>query len=305
MSKAVAKRSSTWLSIPERGSVLGIYFFVWAVGFCGRTVGRAVLWPVMFYFFLSTGRARRASRAFLTRVGHPASWRDVFGHLLRFGQVALDRVLFVQNKTDGLKFDLGPVELFHELTESSRGAILLGSHVGSFEAMAGMARGRKLDVNAVVNTTNSRMLAGVLEKLNPELASRIVDLGQGRLDAIFEIRQRLERGEHVGVLADRCTDGERSVVVPFMGTPARFPAGPFILAATLGCPVYFVAALYRGKNRYEIHAERFADRIVLPRKDREAGLEKWAGLYSERLEALAVRAPTNWFNFYDFWKLND
>jgi len=305
MNEPLARRPSRWLAIPERGSALGIHFFVWAVTLGGRAVARAVLWPVMLYYFVLSRAARRASRAFLTRIGHPADRRAVFGHLLRFGQVALDRLLLVQGKTSGFEFDTGPAELLDELRASPKGALLLGAHVGSFEAMAGMARGTDLRVTAVVNTAGSRMFMDALERLNPELAARLIDLGQGRLDAIFEIRKRLEAGEHVCVLADRCTAGERSVVVPFMGQDARLPAGPYVLAATLGCPVYFVAALYRGGNRYSIHAERFAERVDLPRKDRKAGLLKFAGLYAERLEALARAEPTNWFNFYDFWALGE
>jgi predicted LPLAT superfamily acyltransferase len=305
MEKSLARRSPQWLSIPERGSVLGIHLFVWAVTLGGRRVARALLWPVMLYFFLSSGRARRASRAFLQRVGHPAGMRDVFGHLLRFGQVALDRLLFVKGAARSMRFDLGPVELLEELRASPRGALLLGAHVGSFEALAGMARERELRVAAVVNTANSRMLMDVLERLDPTLGERLIDLGQDRLNAIFELRLRLERGEHVAVLADRCLAGERSVVVPFMGQDARFPAGPYVLAATLQCPVYFVAAIYRGGDRYEIHAERLAERITLPRRDREAALRKWATRYAERLEALARREPLNWFNFYEFWQLGE
>lgn len=305
MSKSLARRSPQWLSIPERGSVLGISIFVWAITLGGRRVARAILWPVMLYFYLSSRRARRASRDFLRRVGHPAGLRDGFGHLLRFGQVALDRLLFVQGKAASMRLELGPVELFEELRTSTRGALLLGAHVGSFEAMAGMARDRRLHVNAVVDTRNSRMLMGVIERLDPTLSERLIDLGGDRIAAIFEIRSRLEQGQHVAVLADRCTPGERSIVVPFMGQDARLPTGPYVLAATLECPVYFVAAIYRGDDCYEIHAERLFERVKLPRGNREAALREHAMHYAERLEALVRREPLNWFNFYDFWHLGE
>ena len=305
MSAPLARRSPQWLRIPERGSVLGILVFVWAITLGGRRVARAILWPVMLYYYASSGRARRASRELLRRVGHPAGAREVFGHLLRFGQVALDRLLFVQGRASSMQLELGPVDLFEELQQSPRGALLLGAHVGSFEAMAGMARDRALHVNAVVDTRNSRMLMGVLERLDPSLPERLIDLGADRLAAIFEIRRRLEQGQHVAVLADRSTPGERSTVVPFMGRDARLPTGPYVLAATLGCPVYFVAAIYRGGDRYEIHAERLFARVKLPRGNRETALREHVMHYAERLEALARREPLNWFNFYDFWHLGE
>lgn len=300
-----SRSSPSWLSIPERGSVLGIYVFLWTMTRLGRTLARLLLLPVIAYYFVTSRRVRRSSRAFLRRVGQPGGATAVFRHLLRFGQVALDRLLFVQGRATAMEYDLGPVELLHELRDRQGGALLLGAHVGSFEALGGMAREHQLAVTPVVNTNNSRMLMGVLEKVNPELAARVVDIGAGRLDAIFEIRKRLERGEHIGLLADRVSGDERSVTVEFMGQQARFPAGPFILAATLQCPVYFVAAIYGGGNRYRIHAERFADCVTLPRKDRNAGLVRWASLYATKLETLARAEPMNWFNLFDFWDLGD
>ena len=303
--RAIAPRSaSSWLSMPERGSVLGLRFMVWAIGIGGRSFARAILWLVTAYFFTFSGKARAASQAFLQRLGHPHRMRDVFGHLLYFSQVVLDRVLLVQGKNSNLEFDLGPRELFEELNKAPTGALLLGAHVGSFEALAGMARHFDLNVGTVVNTGGSKMITVVLEHLNPELAASLIDLDKGRLDAMFEVRRRLESGQHVAVLADRVVESEKSVVVPFLGQDARFPAGPFVLAASMGCPVYFVAGIYRGGNQYEVYAQRLADRIVLPRKNREAALREYAGLYSDHLERLVRIAPTNWFNFYDFWDLH-
>ncbi len=278
---------------------------VWAVGIGGRTFARAILWFVMVYFFAFSTKARRASRDLLKRLDQPHRTADVFGHLLRFGQVALDRVLLVQGKTSSFEFDLGPRELFEELQNAKTGALLLGAHVGSFEALAGMARHFDLKVSTVVNTGGSKMVTAVLQHLNPELAASLIDLDKGRLDAIFEVRRRLEDGHHVGVLADRVVEAEKSVVVPFLGQDARFPAGPFVFAASMRCPVYFVAAIYRGGNRYQVYAQRLAERVVLPREDRDAGLRKYVGLYSDHLERLVRIAPTNWFNFYDFWDVSE
>lgn len=295
--------ASHWSELPERGFALGILAFVWLLGLLGRRIARAILWPVVAYYYLTSARARRASRDLLRRVGMPVSERAVFRHLLRFGQVALDRVLFVEGAASSFRLDPGPVELLHELRTSPRGVLLLGAHVGSFEALAGFARSHDLKVTPVVNTEGSRTFMSVLERLDSDLSARLVDLGRDRLGAVFEIRARLERGEHVALLADRCLEDERAVLVPFLGQPARFPAGPYLLAATIGCPVYFVAALYRGDDVYEIRAERFADRVELPRSDRESALGHFATRYAERLEALVRSDPYNWFNFYDFWDL--
>ena len=59
--------------------------------------------------------------------------------------------------------------------------------------------------------------------------------------------------------------------------------------------------LYREPNRYDLHCEPFADRVVLPRKTRQASLEAIVQQFADRLEHYCRLAPDNWFNFFDFW----
>jgi predicted LPLAT superfamily acyltransferase len=44
-----------------------------------------------------------------------------------------------------------------------------------------------------------------------------------------------------------------------------------------------------------------AEKLQLPRVGREQALEQWTALFAQRLEALLVRAPYDWFNFFFFW----
>jgi predicted LPLAT superfamily acyltransferase len=41
--------------------------------------------------------------------------------------------------------------------------------------------------------------------------------------------------------------------------------------------------------------------VTLPRASRDAALTALATTYAAWLEALLVRSPFDWFNFYDFW----
>ena len=88
--------------------------------------------------------------------------------------------------------------------------------------------------------------------------------------------------------------------VPFLGKPAPFPIGPLFLAHLLQCPVYLFFCVKAGK-RYTIRMERFADRIALPRKDRDEALRAWLERYAGAVEAQCRATPLQWFNFYDFW----
>jgi len=98
---------------------------------------------------------------------------------------------------------------------------------------------------------------------------------------------------------------DKFVEVDFFGAPAAFSTGPFILAAVLKCPIYLVFGLYFEPNRYELFCEPFAERIELPRRNRQEALEAVVSRYAARLETYCRRAPNNWFNFFDFWESHE
>jgi hypothetical protein len=144
------------------------------------------------------------------------------------------------------------------------------------------------------------------QKLNTVIASfggrsRMKVIPIGSVDSLIRAKDRLDRGEWVGILGDRVVANDRLIRVPFLGSEASFPAGPFLVASALKVPVVLFTCLYLGGNRYKEHFELFAEEIVLDRRNREADLEKWVRRYAERLEYFCRLAPYNWFNFYDFW----
>jgi predicted LPLAT superfamily acyltransferase len=120
---------------------------------------------------------------------------------------------------------------------------------------------------------------------------------------VVEARECIERGEVIAVLADRVPPGESSRVSPveFLGATAALPHGPMRLAALLGCPVLLMTGLRTASGGYEVHVERFADPVLLPRARRNEALSEYCQDYADRLARYCVRAPYQWFNFYDFW----
>ena len=88
----------------------------------------------------------------------------------------------------------------------------------------------------------------------------------------------------------------------FLGKMAPFPVGPFRMAALLRRPVFFMAGLYLGGNRYQIHFEPLADFSATPRAERAAAIRVAQQHYADRLSHFCRIAPYNWFNFFDFWQ---
>lgn len=274
---------------------------VWVALRIGRPTARLLLAPACAYFLLCAPKARRASRDFLDRaLGRRATLGDVWRHFWCFGACVLDRVLLLNDRTDLFEISLHGDDILSGLRARHGGGFLFGAHLGSFEVVRSM--GRVLGdtrVSVVMYEDNARKTNQVLNAINPVLALDII--GLGRPGSMLEIQQRLGAGHLIGILADRGLDGERQRTLPFFGAPARFPIGPFRLAAILKRPVVFMVGLYRGRGRYEVRFEAIAEPGDAVGLTTEQTIETMMRRYVEVLEQYCRSAPYNWFNYYEFW----
>ena len=121
---------------------------------------------------------------------------------------------------------------------------------------------------------------------------------------VLPFKEKLERGEWVVIVGDRISAQapERAVWADFLGKPAPFAIGPWVLASVLQCPVYLMFCM-RQQNGYNLIFTPFAEQLQLPRKDRQQALQTTIQQYAQQLEQVACRYPLQWFNFYDFWHL--
>ena len=118
---------------------------------------------------------------------------------------------------------------------------------------------------------------------------------------MLRIRDCLDEGTFVGMLADRTLGDAPAQSVSFLGQPALFPSGPMRAAAALRRPVIFMTGLYRGGNRYHVVFRQFADFSQPCRGGRDAAVREAIERYVALLEEYCRSDPYNWFNFYDFW----
>jgi len=296
------RRGSSWRDVGEIGSILGMRLLAGTCRLLGRRAVYCLLHPIVLYYLLVKPVPRRASCEYLRRVaGTPrVSWIKVYRHLLCFAGCTLDRYLFVAGRTRGLRVSIHGHHYLERAAREGRGALLLGAHLGSFEAMRAASAISHVRISVVADFRGSRMLSGMLERLNPALSEEVIPVGDG-FETVLRIKERIDAGEFVALLADRASPGERAIPVSFLGAPARFPVGPYLLAATLACPVLLTFGIRKTPNRYEVHCEPFANQITLPRRRRDAGLPSLVQRYAERLEHYCQMAPDNWFNFFDYW----
>jgi len=300
-----------WAEVPERGQTSGLKIMYATYATLGRWAFALLLYPVTAYFYLTARRARRASQNYLARVRQrmlelgqpPQAIRSTFGHFLDFGHCLIDKAVTWGGGLPPSSIEIDNPSLFKRLRESREGALFIGSHLGNLEVLRAYAQvDRHIAISALASTRNSPNLNKLLLSINPSAFERLIEIDTLGPESIVRLQDKLHAGEHIAVAADRVSarHSERSMHVPFLGAPAPFPEGPFVLASLLACPVYLVFSL-RIDGRYRIYVEPFVDRLVLPRRTRRQALEHAIARYAQRLEAHCLLAPTQWFNFFDFW----
>jgi predicted LPLAT superfamily acyltransferase len=291
-----------WARRPERSSMAMLRLMTWISLRLGRTPGRFVLLFISLYFLLFGAKARRASRAYLRRVlDRPPGLTDLFRHFHSFASTIHDRVYLLNERFDLFRIELHGARHFDEVVAAGRGVFLMGAHMGSFEVVRAVGRQQPdLRVAMVMYEENARKINAALEAINPGATQDIIPLG--RIDSMLMVRDRLDEGVALGVLADRTLGGDPTLSVPFLGAVAAFPLGPMRLAAMLRRPVLFMTGLYLGGNRYAIHFEKLADFTEVGPGQREAALKEAVAAYAACLERHCRAHPYNWFNFFDFWQ---
>ena len=296
--------SLAWIHLPERGSARALAAIHWVGRVIGRPAGRFLLYPIAFYFLLTARQPRQASRRFLRRaLRREPRLIDLFRHFHCFAATILDRTFLLSGEFDKFDICIHNGQLIADQVRAGRGCILLGSHLGSFEALRVLAVTlHHFPLKVLMNVDHNPAITRFLNALNPDIAATVIPIrGPSTLIAV---KEWLDQGYLIGALGDRVVAEERATYCRFFGEDAAFPLGPLQMAAMVQCPVILAFAVYRGGNRYDMHFERLADSIPAADRHRADALGRWGQRYAVRLEFYARSAPYNWFNFYDFWADN-
>jgi predicted LPLAT superfamily acyltransferase len=293
---------AAWTRRPERSNLAIMRLMVWISLHLGRPVGRLVLHGIAAYFLAFAPAARRASGAYLARVlGRQPNLAERYRHILTFATTIHDRIYLLNERFDLFDIEVVGEDVMQAALADRQGVLLMGAHFGSFEVIRAIGRRHPdLRIAMLMYEENARKVNATLAAINPVAMQDIIPLG--RLESMLQVRDRLEAGYLVGMLADRGLGGDAGRSCDFLGAPAPFPLGPFRMAAMLRRPLLLMAGLHLGGNRYRIQFEPLADFSAVDRPGRDAAIAAAQDRYVQRLEALCRQAPDNWFNFFDFWQ---
>ena len=294
-----------WQQRPEAGNPIAMVLFARIALAVGHRLARLFLLPVCSYFFLSRKEERLASREFLGRVlKSDVKLRDVWRHFWTFSQVILDRAFILSNRTSGMKLETEGLEILHRALDEEGGCLMLGSHLGSFEASRAIKERRpEVALRIVMDRTVNAAATGFLEQLNPELAAGVLDISH-EPGTVLKLLDTLRDGALVAILADRVRGAEDVISARFLGEQANFPAAPHLFAMLTQSPLILFWGLHQGPGRYRVIFERIDTPPLATRGQRQAALAASVQAFADRLAYYTRQTPYNWFNFYDFWRMN-
>ncbi len=260
------------------------------------------LFPVLWYYTFKPQGRRAAARLF-ERLGKQggrfAKWVFGFRQAFMFSRIILDNMyLGLFGKKDFVIEERG-TELLREQLGKGKGLVLLSAHVGNWHLAVNFLSNTKTHVHLVMDDARQeevRRQMDMAKSMSDHLTVHGAEQGAG---LVFELSSALRRNEVVIIAGDRTGAGGRQLEAPFLGETASFPTAALLLAEAVGAPVCAALTFREGARRYTCFG-------VGPLKaEGHTKNERIASMLREFIQGLEDRLrhyPTQWFNFYDFWK---
>ncbi len=291
---------ATWQG-RSRGNKSGYGIFVWVLKNFGVFPAYFLLRFVSFYFFLFSYTASR-NTLHLYRKKLRYSWLRSIGMLYsnyyQFGMSLIDKVVVMSGMKNRFTFDFDGEEHLRKMVKDGNGGLLLSAHVGNWEIAGHLLKRLGTTINIVMYDGEEKQIKQYLSSVTGARAVNVIVI-KNDISHIYQISEALARKELVCMHADRFVEGNKTRLVDFLGAPARFPVGPFVLAGTFKVPVSFVFAMKESSLHYHFFATADQTDATLSKSQLA---DKLSVGFAKEMENKLKQYPQQWYNFYNFWQ---
>lgn len=253
---------------------------------------------VLFYMLFSRKTYKSMYNFFREgfRYGRFKSFIYVYLNHYRFAQIIIDRFGAYAGKK--FNFEIEGQPLSDELENAKEGFIQLSAHVGNYEISGYSVKSRHKKFNILSFSGEAGTIVDNRIKLFSNNNIEIIFVKED-LSHIFAMSQAIENGDIVSMMADRNLGSQKVVKCSFLSHEAEFPLGPFSFAVSRNAPVLAVFVMREGFKKYHI----FIRRIESDKNDnRIKQSTQMANEFASIAEEIVRKYPTQWFNYFDFWK---
>ena len=285
-----------------KGRTDGLPWMIRSLVVLMKVVDRHVIYCFMaivvpFYMVFHHDSYLATYRFFRQRLGFGRikSFLKVYANHYRFGQVIIDRYAAYAGKK--FRFELDGNERFMELVNGERGFVQLSSHAGNYEMVGYGLTSTAKKINGLFYGGESKVMMDFRRKILALHNVNLIEVDES-MSHIFNMNAAIDRGEIVSMTGDRLFGSSKALKCMFLGKEASFPMGPFALAVQKEVPMLAVFSM-RYHGRYRVYVRDIKPDESLPLRARMADM---ARQFSAELENVVRMYPTQWFNYYDFWK---
>jgi len=286
----------------SKGNKIGYRIFVFICKNLGVYPAYFVLRFVAFYYFLfSFSSSGHIYSYFRKRIGYGRikSVYKLYRNYYVFGQSLLDKVIVMAGFGNQFTYDFDGEENLREIVKGGKGGILISGHVGNWEAAGHLLKRLETRVNVVMYDGEHQKIKDYLDEVTGGRNFNVIVI-KDNISHVYAIGEALQKNELVCLHADRFVEGTKTSLRNFLGEEARFPVGPFALAATFKVPVSIVFAFKESATHYHFFGSNLYRKEA--DMDRAGYTELLMQTFVTDLERMVKKYPEQWFNYYNFWE---
>ncbi|MFL1896189.1 lipid A biosynthesis acyltransferase [Aquimarina sp. 2-A2] len=283
-----------------KGTPLGYKIFIALIKNFGLKAAYSVLIFVAAYYVLFSYTSTRTSYYyFRQRLNYTffKSIVSIYKNYFVFGQTLIDRTAISFGLKDKFSFNYDGKERMEQLLKEGNGGIIFSAHIGSFNIARYFFDEFDLNettINLIVTDQENEQIKQYVGAVSQDTEMNFIVI-KPDMSHIFEMNDALSNNEVIIFASDRYVEGVQYLEEELLGKSAKFPSGPFKLAARKKIPILFMYIMKgRGKN-YNLYARTpvFKETPIRPRHVLKE--------YLRNLEVMLQKYPLQWFNYYDYW----
>lgn len=291
---------SSWQG-KSKGTPLGYRIFVWILKNVGISPGYMLLRLVVLYYFLFSWKANgHIYRLYRHRLGYGMlnSIGKIYSNYYLLGQGLIDKVVMMAGINNKFSFEFDREDNLQQIAAGNKGGMLLSAHIGNWDIAGHLFTRLQTTINIVLYDGEHEKIKQYLEEVTGKRKVNIIVI-KNDLSHIYAISDAFAKNELVCMHADRFIEGNKTLKADFLGKPARFPMGPFLLAAKFKVPVSFVFAFKESKRHYHFFASEAKEYAY---SGKEEQMQAMLYDFVQQMEEKLRRYPEQWFNYYNFWQ---
>lgn len=282
-----------------KGTLLGYQIFIATLRIFGLVPAYCMLAFVSFYYFLF---ARKSDVWFYLRRAQgfgrlKAVWYTYLNFFV-FGTVLIDRAAAMAGIVRRFTYDFDGE---HHMRGMREGGIILSAHIGNWEVAGQLLERLEHPIKVVMVDAEHQRIKQFMDGVLKGKTFEIIGIKEDG-SHIYEIDKALKESNLLAMHGDRWVEGQAIITLPFMGMEAKFPTGPFILAARFKVPMVFTFAVKESVYHYHFYSTSpVTVNYSRDKKVFEAELRLKMGMFVSEIEKKLKRYPLQWFNYYPFW----